>query len=348
MLFNTALQEIKDMMLDRMRAHILFSKVVQTKELGGNMAELGVFRGGSAKLMALADKDSYDGVNQRTLYMFDTFTGIPEEAVTEGVDTHKAGDFSDTEIAAVKERFAESKIENYVLVEGMFPDSTEGEDADEKQLEALEFSIVHIDGDVYETTKSGLEWFYPRMLTGGIIVIDDYGLESTPGVKEAVDEFLDDKPEHFQDGAKYQIFIVKLAEAKQSAEVANSEGAVAESESASDAVHPVGADNDGGKSSASNPEDDDHSSADDDGDGTDDDDNEDGHDDVSGDVSAGGGGNPDDAGSGADSSGGGAASDGKAAAPSVVAEDAAPGSPAAKELVKETAPATKKAGKLSK
>ena len=51
------------------------------------------------------------------------------------------------------------------------------------------FSLVHIDVDLYEPTLATLEFFYPRMNLGGMIVCDDYGFESCPGARKAMDEF---------------------------------------------------------------------------------------------------------------------------------------------------------------
>ena len=57
------------------------------------------------------------------------------------------------------------------------------------------FSFVHIDVDLYEPAKDSLEFFYPRMAEGGIILMDDYGLGTCPGVTSAGQEFFSDKPE---------------------------------------------------------------------------------------------------------------------------------------------------------
>ena len=51
------------------------------------------------------------------------------------------------------------------------------------------YRFVHIDVDLYMPIKASLEFFFPQMVPGGMIVIDDYGFTSWPGVKQAVDEF---------------------------------------------------------------------------------------------------------------------------------------------------------------
>lgn len=58
------------------------------------------------------------------------------------------------------------------------------------EVDDLIFSLVHIDVDVFRPTKDALEFFYPRVCAGGVIWIDDYGLNTWPGCTVAVDEFV--------------------------------------------------------------------------------------------------------------------------------------------------------------
>ena len=62
-------------------------------------------------------------------------------------------------------------------------------------IAARRFSFVHIDVDIYEPTRDSLEFFYDRMVPGGIIVCDDYGFITCPGAKQAFDEFAVNTPE---------------------------------------------------------------------------------------------------------------------------------------------------------
>lgn len=68
-----------------------------------------------------------------------------------------------------------------IIKKGYFPETTTDiEDS---------FCFVNLDVDIYESTKCGLTYFYPRMEKGGIIMIHDYNNYDTPGVKKAIDEF---------------------------------------------------------------------------------------------------------------------------------------------------------------
>ena len=57
------------------------------------------------------------------------------------------------------------------------------------------FCFAHLDCDIYQSYKETLEFFYPRMTPGAIILLDEYNDPPWPGCNRAVDEFLTDKPE---------------------------------------------------------------------------------------------------------------------------------------------------------
>jgi hypothetical protein len=150
----------------------------------GHFAELGVHKGHSARLLAdvLRERD-----DQRRLYLFDTFDGFDERDL-EGVDARVAPIYSDTSLAAVKELVGNIEICDYRP--GYFPDSATGIAADAR------FAFVHLDCDLYEPTRAALSFFYERLSSGGFIVVHDYSSGHWPGVPQAVEEFLADKPEH--------------------------------------------------------------------------------------------------------------------------------------------------------
>lgn len=153
----------------------------------GVLAEVGVYKGGSLKL--IADKNP-----GRVIFGFDTFEGLPEEQWSIA-EIHQPKEFSDTSLEAV-EKFINNK--QVRLFKGLFPQSAEG-------LENHVFGFVHIDTDFYEAVKQSLEWFWPRMIKNGIIVFDDYNWPNCPGVKKALEEF--GQPIH--PAAKFQAYIIK-------------------------------------------------------------------------------------------------------------------------------------------
>jgi O-methyltransferase len=158
--------------------YILYCLAVNaTLRSNGDLAECGVYKGGTAKILA-------ELMPKRRVYLFDTYSGMPDTDPAR--DLHKAGDFADTSIAMVREYLADHN--NVTCVQGLIPDSLE-------VVRDCTFSFVHIDLDIYSAIMSACEFFYPRMLAGGILLFDDYGYPSCPGAHAAVDEFFADKPE---------------------------------------------------------------------------------------------------------------------------------------------------------
>lgn len=143
----------------------------------GQLAECGVYKGGTAKILA-------ERVSDRPIHLFDTFAGMPE---TDPVrDWHKAGDFADTSVESVRQYLSDHQ--NVTCVPGFVPDTLD-------VVQDCRFAFVHIDLDIYPAIKSACEFFYSRMASGGIILFDDYGYPSCPGARLAIDEFFADKPE---------------------------------------------------------------------------------------------------------------------------------------------------------
>ncbi|HEY5311948.1 MAG TPA: TylF/MycF/NovP-related O-methyltransferase [Pirellulales bacterium] len=166
------------MLLTTREAFNLYWYILKALKADGDIAELGVYRGGSAKLLSSYKK-------HRTLHLFDTFGGMPD--VNASIDLHKRGDFCDTSADSVTKYLA--GFPNVILHPGFFPDSTKDLAADTR------FCFVHLDVDIYESTLAGLNFFYPRLNAGGYLLSHDYSSISCPGVKKAFDEFFVDKPE---------------------------------------------------------------------------------------------------------------------------------------------------------
>lgn len=144
-------------------------------ESEGDVAEFGVWQGGSAGLLASASI----GLNKE-LHLFDTFDGIP--IVSDKDNFWRVGDFgrSSTSFEKVKADFSE--MDFVKIHKGNF-------DATLNDVQDHKFCFVHVDCDVYDSVKSVTEFIYPRMSKGGVIVYDDYGDWISQGAKLAVDEF---------------------------------------------------------------------------------------------------------------------------------------------------------------
>lgn len=136
--------------------------------------ECGVYRGGTAHLISknLADQK---------FRLFDTFEGIPN--AREDIDGLNNGDFKDTNLNEVKRNLSYGNLE---FNKGLIPDTFEGK-------EDSKIAFAHVDVDTYESTLECCKFLYPRLLVGGVIVIDDYGFITCYGARKAVDEYFEDK-----------------------------------------------------------------------------------------------------------------------------------------------------------
>lgn len=142
----------------------------------GAVAELGVYRGGVARLLA-------ETLPVCDLYLFDTFEGMPQADAS--IDRHHQGDFADTSLDAVLAYLDDWNRPGRTFARpGLFPASVLPADQD------LRFRLVHLDADLYSSTKAGLEWFWPRLVPGGSLILDDWLWHGCPGVEKAVHEFL--------------------------------------------------------------------------------------------------------------------------------------------------------------
>jgi hypothetical protein len=160
----------------------LWSLVLNLKQLvdqgiEGDFAELGVWKGNTAAVLA-----HYAARTGRTAFLFDTYEGFSARDLV-GLDAHhSARMFRDTSTDLVKEVIGDN-AHACEFIAGRFPDAIP--DA----CRARSFAAVHLDCDLYEPMKAGLEFFYPRMPKGGLLFLHDYSSGHWPGAKQAVDEF---------------------------------------------------------------------------------------------------------------------------------------------------------------
>jgi hypothetical protein len=150
------------------------------ERLPGDLAELGVYKGNTAFLIAQTARRM-----ARRAYLFDTFEGFADADLI-GVDRDKVVEFDDTELASVKAFVGEDSTD---FIKGYFPESASALPND------ITFALVHIDCDLYAPFRAGLEYFYPRLVPGGYLIMHDYSSLHWDGVERAVDEFFIDKAE---------------------------------------------------------------------------------------------------------------------------------------------------------
>lgn len=159
--------------IGRLYAIIMNVRQVMQEGVSGDLAELGVYKGNSAAVLA-----HYARQFDRRLYLFDTFEGFASEDLI-GLDSSREKIFSDTSLAAVQRLVGPRSVDYRV---GRFPDTLDA------TISSKTFSVVHLDCDLYTPMKAALDFFVPRMSPGGLIIMHDYAGVYWDGIKRAVDE----------------------------------------------------------------------------------------------------------------------------------------------------------------
>ena len=161
------------------RCHVLYTLLRQAFHVPGDIWECGVYRGGTAAMLAamLAEQ-----CRSKRLFLFDTFDGMPQTDAER--DRHRKGDFADTSVESVCAYVGHADL--CVVRKGFIPDTFAG-------LESAQIALAHIDVDIYRSIVDCLDFIWPRLCLGGFIVFDDYGFSSCPGARAAVDDFFRDR-----------------------------------------------------------------------------------------------------------------------------------------------------------
>jgi O-methyltransferase len=178
------------------RCWILANFIAQARQLEGDFAEFGVFRGGTALLAA---RLLAQGGDSRPLHLFDSFAGMPKTSADE---PYNAGDFNQTSAEKVGALVTPTGA-NVKLHVGYIPDTFVNAGIDR-------LAFAHVDVDLYQSVLDCVEYIYPRLVPGGILIFDDYGFPGCVRAREATDkafENLREKPIYLPTG---QALVIKL------------------------------------------------------------------------------------------------------------------------------------------
>jgi len=186
--------------LKRFLAHYELFRM--TIDLPGDIVELGVYRGASLMSWANFLEIRNMGDRQKQVFGFDNFMGFTSLSEKDGKQDSKVGKVTGGYNAGVFEEILKDIIDIYdrdrfipykprvILIKGdieetvpRFVDDNPG----------LRISLLSFDCDVYEPTKVALETFWPRVVPGGIVLFDEYGIRPWEGESNAVDEYFADK-----------------------------------------------------------------------------------------------------------------------------------------------------------
>ncbi|MEM6325516.1 MAG: TylF/MycF/NovP-related O-methyltransferase [Bacteroidota bacterium] len=168
--------------------------------LPGDTMECGVYRGAGSYLVLTATEGQ-----GRTHHLFDSFEGLSaptreDTPADPSAHQYEAGELS-IPLETVQRNLAPF-ADRTRYYKGWVPERF-------PEVADRVFAFCYIDVDLYEPTRDAFEFFYDRMVPGGLLVCDDYGFVDCPGAKQAVDDFVADKPEEVVHLTSGQGVIVK-------------------------------------------------------------------------------------------------------------------------------------------
>jgi O-methyltransferase len=212
MSIEATLDDAERALVERCRPYTLASpeRIVATadavahvvgREVPGALVECGVWRGGSVLAMVLTLQQL--GISDRDVYLYDTFSGMtaPTDEDTSSFDPPASGTFDRARAEGRRawdflfgeEVFGKEQVEELLHatgyprerfhmvvgpVEETLPEQAPGEVA-----------LMRLDTDWYESTRHEMEHLYPRLSSGGVLIVDDYG--HWDGARKAVEEYFD-------------------------------------------------------------------------------------------------------------------------------------------------------------
>jgi hypothetical protein len=188
---------------ERLYATVFACKHVNSENVRGDFVECGVWRGGNS--IIAADVFSRQSP-MRKIYLFDTFAGMTrptekdfrqrdgQDAMIDYLALQKEthNEWCYASLSDVKANFSALNLlnQNVRFIQGDVAESLK----EESTLPEV-ISVLRLDTDWYESTHAELEVLYPRLSSGGVLIIDDYG--HWGGAKRAVDEYFKECPKPF-------------------------------------------------------------------------------------------------------------------------------------------------------
>jgi hypothetical protein len=180
----------------------LYELFQRTVDLPGDIVELGVYRG--ATLMAFANFMEIRNMGDRhkKVIGFDNFAGFgaideKDGQVSEKEDKRVGGFDSGNFETPLRDAIAIFDQDRFIpykprvhLVKG---DIEETLPRYFEENSGIRLSLVHFDVDLYRPTLVGLEHMWPRVVPGGVVIFDEYGIPPWEGESKAVDEYFADK-----------------------------------------------------------------------------------------------------------------------------------------------------------
>ena len=178
--FQTIYNKAKaNTLVDTYRSYELWELAEKIHQLNNtaNFIEIGVWRGGTAAVIGRKLAMLQSTVD---FFLADTFSGVVKAS---GKDAYYSGGEHADASKEIVDTLLAGIYSHYKVLVGIFP-----EDTAHLINENAQFGYCHIDVDVYDSARDVVDWIWPKMITGGVIIFDDYGLHYTSGITKYVNE----------------------------------------------------------------------------------------------------------------------------------------------------------------
>ncbi len=165
----------------RWRSYTLMRAARMAARKPGDFVECGVHRGGTA--MNVIAHLGVEAFADRRFFLYDTYEGLKEEQMiaAELENVHKPEGYYPPVLDAVRENFAPYDFAR--IVPGMVPDTLDAYDGEQ-------VAYLHIDMNVSLPELAALEYFWPKLVPGGVVVFDDYGFPQHIEQQKALDDLV--------------------------------------------------------------------------------------------------------------------------------------------------------------
>lgn len=171
--FSSIMIEMPESAVSIRRLRTIHEIALATRNVVGDIAECGVFHGGSAYMISAT-------AHFKSVHLFDTFDGLPSPSSEDGDDCVQQGVFA-CSLEDVQNNL--SSLNNVIFHPGLLEDTL-------VECKDTRFSLVHLDVDRHDAYKAALAFFWSRLSDQGFLICDDYRVGNCPGATLAIDEFL--------------------------------------------------------------------------------------------------------------------------------------------------------------
>ncbi len=184
--------------ITRFLAHYELYKMIQ--DIPGCIVECGIYQGNSLLAFAKFLEIFHSGDRIRNVIGFDSFQGLQNFTEKDGpmyenrskvLGGWSAGEFKHAFYELVDIYHSDMFVPNAKRVHVVEGDIAETVPAYVEKHPGLRISLLHLDVDIYEPNITALKYLYPRVVSGGLVVLDEYGMTEWGGESSALEEYFE-------------------------------------------------------------------------------------------------------------------------------------------------------------